>query len=405
MCSPLAVAAVAVQGAGMVMQNSAEKKAAKAQQSAMNRQVGLAAEEFDRRTGYANLSDDRTGDYLDQGFKARGDNASQTFDALSTADTAANDRNYDAGLGDVFKRAGIFNTAQRENADASAEYDTVVAAERARQAGFRDTADNLVNTGIGNSGMPAFTQAQDTAIGDRTALMDQTRTPQSIADVFANQSPAVQEALARKQSEVSGTLATEGAAGAKIAAAGDALTSGNRTAETLGENLDTLNMQSENSLAALPSAVAPAAYGRRNAMATANDQAALQSSETGNRLKLSEMQRLRDTVPLQQAASAVDEALKNFYDRNLQSEANYSANMIGSSTNYEDANRDATNYKIANTRAYNPIGQAFSAAGNALASYSASNPGQGPGWSDVGGWFKSAPATPMTTGPGLGALY
>lgn len=384
MCTPLAVAGAAVSAGGMAMQNSAAKKAAKQNQADIDRQTDLSAREFDERTRLARESTSRSNDLIERGFTERSDLAGETYRGVSGAnlgkisrDTTATDE-YFASL------AGILDTQGASYDSARADYEAVAEEERARQAGIRSRADARVDTLIADSGFPAAITDRNRAATARNSLVDFATSVagRQPIDTYQDATGPFADELAFREGQATERAGITADRRSQIAAYGDAAREGTRRIASAGDDLSALDRESRSTIATLPLRLNPSQLVYRQATDRAAGARDLAGGNLEGKLRLSNTDLQRTVRPLTQYADAVDRALNSYYESRLSSEDQYSTGVIGNSQRFEDANRNLTNYRVANNKGASPLGDLMAGFGGSLLSGGIS--GGGPTWGELG---------------------
>lgn len=383
MCTPMAAAGAALTVGGQVMNNRAQNKAAGQRQDAINRQTALSAEEFDTRYAAANEGDARVNELTERGYQERGDLEDSTFNTLIAAENNRIAR--DSGLVDNYYGSieDLLSTQVTDMGAARDDFNNLVEAERAKQAGFRGQADAGIDTlisGLGTSSLNAERANQSRARMDLAALAQTDSGP--VAPGPLTGTPLTDRLIAFNTEQVNNEAARDAGRNAQILAYSDAALEGNRAIDRTGEDMRFLDLESRASANALGYNLAPSRLKYQNASERAAAGRNRAQSDLDGRLRLSAGELEAATVPLKRYADRVDQALADYYRSRLTSESDFTQNVIGSSSRYEDVNRNLTNYRVSNISGESPVGNLLSGAGSSM--LSAGIGGAGPSWGDIG---------------------
>lgn len=411
MCDPVtALAAGAMVGGGLLQQGAANA-GARAQQRALDANVAVSRSEYDKRN---QLSREGSATQLD--LDRRGFDEGNTLDAAITnelrniADTGFRTdlesegrritRDADswiAQLNDIGSaKRGVWTAEDQARAD----YDAAGAAERARQIGYQGEARGSLAEALRGLSFDASEARRVADTADRSAFTTSAITTPTAAPT--GMSGLVAEEMARKAAAAVSGAKTTAAAGAGLDAYAAAGRGGGKILVDLGDRLALIDANSQTSASALPAELM-AAVTRRNNSRALGDLLIAQAGERGEGARhISAVRRegegkvnTKYTDDLGRSAEGAGnrrrQALSDYFTRSIQSEDDFTRGLLTDSSDYEGKMTGLTNYKIANTRAYSPVGTALSTLGQVGMMAGAVG-----AWDKVGGWLGQAGAAAPT---------
>jgi hypothetical protein len=213
-----------------------------------------------------------------------------------------------------------------------------------------------------------------------------------------------------------GAASDAGQQGARVAAYRASLEGGDRKMRDLGSSIALLDNSSKLSMSALPAELQQFAVRRNNARDMGNTRISASAAKRDGEVDINGRYTSGMGDALDRYAGTVSGAEGDYTTRSRGANADYASALIdsssnfeggsvgaaeqlrtglqGTSQNFENAMQGITNYKVANTRAYSPLGTILSTAGG-LAMQAGAN-GAGPSWGSI---FKGAAKTPTTILP------
>jgi hypothetical protein len=347
MCTPLAAAGIGLQGIGMLANNQAGGRYARAQQDAIDRDVKISREQFDDRNQRI--------------IGASGESLQDTR------------RGYDIMLDTISNRRGIDRDTRFKRGEAATEFNKLTAGARERQAGYRAEGDAVVDDAVGAMDFGKREAGRKNSANYRDALTQGTITAPS--PTLGQGSPDV---IARDFAEMAaGKVGQARAAGTAAATAdsyGDALRTGDETIDTAEEGISRIGRTSDRDLSSLNPALAVhgGAYDRALSLGSAKIKDLLEKNAG--------------------KASFTEDRANRIVNQSMDNETT-SASILdswvgalnGSSSNYEEALRRNAQIKLQGMPRTSSLGNLFGAIGAGLSPYAAS--GQGPSWGSVTRFF------------------